>query len=129
MSIDKALEFLDRIEREEELAREADDAFVAGLHAVARRAGYDFGEDVLREGMDAAARRPLPEGLEELETLSDEDVDGVVAAGGTLAGLRGDTPFGGVSGVTYWSGGETGNTVSIAGSRFASFSKSGFSKG
>jgi len=124
MATENVLDFLNRLISDDELAAKADDAWVAGLHAVAEGAGYRFSEDELRAGMDAAAQQPLPESLEELDELSEEELDNVVGAGG-LIGATGDTVFAGISSDTVFAGisMQTADAVSL---RFSSFSRTGF---
>ncbi len=126
MAMDKVFEFLSRLQTDDELATKADDAFVSGLHVVAGSAGYGFSEDELRAGMDAAAQRPLPESLEDLEELSDAELDNVVGAGSSF-----DTVFAGISSMgmttdTVFAGSSV--TVDGVSLRFSSFSSLGYTR-
>ena len=121
MAMDKVFEFLSRLQSDDELATKADDAFVSGLHVVAGSAGYGFSEDELRAGMDAAAQRPLPESLEDLEELSDAELDNVVGAGSSF-----DTVFAGITDTVF--AGSSLNTVDGVSLRFSSFSSLGYTR-
>ena len=63
MSQEQANAFLDRLNDDEVLAEQADDAFVRALMSVASRAGYEISEDELREALDADAGRVSDEEL------------------------------------------------------------------
>ena len=121
MAMEKVMEFLSRLQSDDELATKADDAFVSGLHVVAGSAGYSFSEDELRAGMDAAAQRPLPQSLEDLEELSDAELDNVVGAGSSF-----DTVFAGITDTVF--AGSSLNTVDGVSLRFSSFSSLGYTR-
>lgn len=126
MTIDTAKKFLDWLDSDESVAREADDAMVGAIHRVAKRFGHEFSEEDLRAAMDAPPTYAALEDADDPASLSDDEMDEVVAAGRSHAGA-------GIDGEHIQPmanpGGHLTNTVLSVGSRLSSFSKSGFRRG
>ncbi|MCB1739075.1 MAG: Nif11-like leader peptide family natural product precursor [Gammaproteobacteria bacterium] len=124
MAIQDVQKFLLALEQDESLAVQVDDAYVEALHGVASGAGFEFSEDELRAGLDAAAG-----------DLSDEELEHVMG-GYTSTSLSRDalsaqlnTAPGGFTADTVYGGGTSSHgLINPAPMRFSSFSKTGYSR-
>jgi predicted ribosomally synthesized peptide with nif11-like leader len=108
MSIQEARDFLAKLESDEALAEQADDAYVSALLTVAQGAGFEIAEKDLRAALDQGSGE-----------LPDEALDKVAGGAGN---------FDAVTGLGNFNTADSFNTANNLFGGFSSFSPKGFQR-